>query len=166
MVPKPILNGNSIVEVATAVPAFVGYTQKAEYKNGALFNRPLRITSLAEFHEHFCFGPVAANAVRFSLATFPTTARITATAAALAATDVPPLALLAGSVMSELSEQAFCRTVQRALGGRRGGIEFEVVDGLLGRILAGDCAFHKMASPLSMTANDLLNRINTSKVAG
>jgi uncharacterized protein len=84
---------NSIAEVATAVPAFVGYTQKAEYKNGTLFNKPFRIASLAEFHVHYGFGPVAANVVRFSLVSAATPAPIptsTFTLSSMPATaDVP-----------------------------------------------------------------------------
>lgn len=45
---------NSVVEVATAVPAFVGYTEKAEAKGKSLRNAPYRITSMAEFGD--CFG--------------------------------------------------------------------------------------------------------------
>lgn len=48
---------NSVVEVATAVPAFIGYTQKA--KNGAksLLNKPFRITSFAEYIQYFGGAP-------------------------------------------------------------------------------------------------------------
>lgn len=45
---------NSVVEVATAVPAFIGYTEKAALGNQSLINKPWRITSMAEFHS--CFG--------------------------------------------------------------------------------------------------------------
>lgn len=58
---------NSIVEVATAVPAFVGYTQKADNNGHSLTDKPWRITSLAEFHQYFGLGPTAANVTRFSL---------------------------------------------------------------------------------------------------
>jgi phage tail sheath protein FI len=58
---------NSIVEVATAVPAFVGYTQKADNNGHALTHQPWRITSLAEFHQYFGLGPTAANVTRFNL---------------------------------------------------------------------------------------------------
>ena len=44
---------NSVVQVATAVPAFIGYTQKAMNRNVSLKNTPFRITSLAEFHQYF-----------------------------------------------------------------------------------------------------------------
>jgi phage tail sheath protein FI len=57
---------NSVVEVATAVPAFVGYTQKAENKGNTLIKKPWRITSMAEFHQYYGFGPTA-DIVRFSL---------------------------------------------------------------------------------------------------
>ena len=42
-----------VVEVATAVPAFVGYTEKALNEGRSLENRPFRISSLAEFHRYF-----------------------------------------------------------------------------------------------------------------
>lgn len=49
---------NSVVEVATAVPAFIGYTEKADNKGMSLSNKPWRITSLAEYHEYFGSGPM------------------------------------------------------------------------------------------------------------
>lgn len=48
---------NSVVEVATAVPAFVGYTQKADNKGKTLLNKPWRVTSMSEFHNYFGFAP-------------------------------------------------------------------------------------------------------------
>lgn len=54
---------NSVVEVATAVPAFIGYTEKADNKGKSLSNQPWRITSMAEFQNYFGFGP----SVEFSL---------------------------------------------------------------------------------------------------
>jgi phage tail sheath protein FI len=48
---------NSVVEVATAVPAFIGYTEKAINKDKSLINVPRRITSMAEYHNYFGFGP-------------------------------------------------------------------------------------------------------------
>ncbi|WP_447985967.1 phage tail sheath family protein [Nitrospira sp. Nam74] len=47
----------SVVEVATAVPAFIGYTERADNKGKSLFNKPWRVTSLSEFHSYFGFGP-------------------------------------------------------------------------------------------------------------
>ncbi|MDQ1919358.1 phage tail sheath family protein [Massilia pseudoviolaceinigra] len=44
---------NSVVEVATAVPAFVGHTQIADYKGSSLTNKAMRISSMAEFEVHF-----------------------------------------------------------------------------------------------------------------
>ncbi len=44
---------NSVVEVATAVPAFIGHTEKAINGNKSLVNKPYRITSMAEFHSYF-----------------------------------------------------------------------------------------------------------------
>lgn len=48
---------NSAVQVATAVPAFVGYTEKALRGNKSLRNKPTRITSLSEYHEMFGGAP-------------------------------------------------------------------------------------------------------------
>ena len=44
---------NSVVEVATAVPAFIGYTEKADNKGDSLLMTPWRITSLAEYQAYF-----------------------------------------------------------------------------------------------------------------
>lgn len=43
----------SVVEVATAIPAFIGYTEKASRNGKDLVNQPTRITSIAEFHHLF-----------------------------------------------------------------------------------------------------------------
>jgi len=48
---------NSVVEVATAVPAFIGYTQKATNGNKSLLNKPWRISSMAEFRSYFGDAP-------------------------------------------------------------------------------------------------------------
>ena len=48
---------NSVVEVATAVPAFIGYTKKADNKGKSLSNKPWRITSMAEYHSYFGTAP-------------------------------------------------------------------------------------------------------------
>ncbi|MGL6315002.1 phage tail sheath family protein [Vibrio sp. WXL103] len=48
---------NSVVEVATAIPAFVGYTQKAENGGKTLKNTPWRITSMSEFRQYFGDAP-------------------------------------------------------------------------------------------------------------
>ena len=50
---------NSVVEVATAVPAFIGHTQKADNKGKSLRNKPWRITSMSEFHNYFGMAPLA-----------------------------------------------------------------------------------------------------------
>ena len=55
---------NSVVEVATAVPAFVGYTEKAASKGASLLGRPFRIDLLAEFELYFGLGPPAAFDIR------------------------------------------------------------------------------------------------------
>lgn len=45
--------GGSVVPVATGVPAFVGYTQKARRDASDLTNRPTRLSSMAQFEEWF-----------------------------------------------------------------------------------------------------------------
>ena len=47
----------SVAEVETAIPAFIGYTDKAE-KNGEPIDLPTRISSLKEFEEYFGKGPL------------------------------------------------------------------------------------------------------------
>lgn len=49
--------GNGVVEVATAVPAFIGYTEKAENKGKSLLNKPIRITSMADYLQLFGGAP-------------------------------------------------------------------------------------------------------------
>ena len=47
----------SVVEAATAVPAFIGYTEKTEYNKNSLINKPVRITSFAEYLSIFGGAP-------------------------------------------------------------------------------------------------------------
>ncbi|MCC2545355.1 phage tail sheath family protein [Hymenobacter sp. BT175] len=44
---------NSVVEVATAVPVFIGYTSQASYKGESLTNKARRVTSLKEFESYY-----------------------------------------------------------------------------------------------------------------
>ena len=48
---------SSVVAVPTAVPAFIGYTERANRGQTSLTNVPTRITSLAEYQEMFGGGP-------------------------------------------------------------------------------------------------------------
>jgi uncharacterized protein len=57
---------NSIAAVATAVPAFIGYTEKAEIEGMSLANKPWRIASLVEFQTYFG-GPPSATAEAFAI---------------------------------------------------------------------------------------------------
>ena len=50
---------NSVVEVATAVPAFIGYTERADNRGKSLLNAPWRITSMAEFINYYGSPPTA-----------------------------------------------------------------------------------------------------------
>ena len=47
----------SVAEVETAVPAFIGYTEKAERRGEDLTLVPLRVRSLLEYNQYFGFEP-------------------------------------------------------------------------------------------------------------
>ena len=51
--------GSSVVEAETAIPAFVGVTEKAVNGNQSLVGKPWKISSLTEFNAHFGGAPVA-----------------------------------------------------------------------------------------------------------
>ena len=60
---------NAAVEVATAIPAFIGYTPRAEYEGESYLNTPVRITSFQEFQSIFMYpnpAPPAPPAVQYS----------------------------------------------------------------------------------------------------
>lgn len=46
---------DSVVPVATAVPAFIGYTPQASYQGKSYLNVPVKITSFADFRAFFCW---------------------------------------------------------------------------------------------------------------
>ncbi len=46
----------SIAPVETAIPAFIGYTEKALRNGESLLKKPVRIESIAEYEEIFCLG--------------------------------------------------------------------------------------------------------------
>jgi phage tail sheath protein FI len=54
---------NSVVAVATAVPAFIGYTPQAVYEGKSYTNVPVKITSFLDFQDIFCIpdSPLLAN---------------------------------------------------------------------------------------------------------
>nr|WP_321235689.1 phage tail sheath C-terminal domain-containing protein [uncultured Psychroserpens sp.] len=54
--------GNAVVPIATAVPAFIGYTPQASYEGVSYTNVPKKITSFAEFQAIFCYPDPAAPA--------------------------------------------------------------------------------------------------------
>lgn len=57
----------SVAQVETAIPAFIGYTEKAKLKvEDDLINDPLRITSLIEY-EQFFGGPIAETNLQVTL---------------------------------------------------------------------------------------------------
>ncbi|MEG1748354.1 MAG: phage tail sheath C-terminal domain-containing protein [Tannerellaceae bacterium] len=45
--------GNSVVEAETAIPVFIGLTEKAEDGSKSLLNQPVRITSMTEYYNYF-----------------------------------------------------------------------------------------------------------------
>lgn len=51
--------GNSVVEAETAIPAFIGFTQKAVNGDKSLLNLPWKITSMTEFTTYFGGAPLA-----------------------------------------------------------------------------------------------------------
>lgn len=55
---------NSVVEVATAVPAFIGHTEIADNRNTPLLNKPWRISSLAEYDQYFGGPPKPVFSIR------------------------------------------------------------------------------------------------------
>lgn len=48
---------NAVIEAATAIPAFIGYTEKASEKDQFLLNKPVRISSINEFIAYFGGAP-------------------------------------------------------------------------------------------------------------
>ena len=45
--------GNTVVEVSTSIPAFVGFTQKASKGDKSILNVPTRISSFSEYQKIF-----------------------------------------------------------------------------------------------------------------
>ena len=45
--------GNSVVEAETAIPVFIGLTEKAMNGNESLLNKPVKITSMTEYYNYF-----------------------------------------------------------------------------------------------------------------
>lgn len=45
--------GNSVVEAETAIPAFIGRTEKAQNGTESLQNKPVRISSMTEYQYYF-----------------------------------------------------------------------------------------------------------------
>ena len=46
---------NSVAQVETAIPAFVGYTPQATFEGKSFLNVPTKITSFADFKAIFCY---------------------------------------------------------------------------------------------------------------
>jgi uncharacterized protein len=80
---------NSVTEVSTSIPAFVGWTERAQNNSQSLRGVPFRIASLAEFHHHFGGAPTAEH-VRFTLKPAHTAALESRSTQALFARDAAP----------------------------------------------------------------------------
>ena len=50
--------GNSIVEVETAIPVFIGLTGTAQDGTSSLLNKPVRISSMTEYNTYFGGAPI------------------------------------------------------------------------------------------------------------
>jgi uncharacterized protein len=57
---------NSVVGVATAIPAFIGYTPKAELNGASVYNKPIPVSSFAEFKSIFLLddSPASRNPIK------------------------------------------------------------------------------------------------------
>ena len=49
---------NSVIEAATAIPAFIGITEKAQNGSDSLIGKPWKITSMTEFQQYFGGAPL------------------------------------------------------------------------------------------------------------
>jgi phage tail sheath protein FI len=79
---------NSVVEVATAVPAFIGHTEYARSKGKSLLNKPWRITSMSEYAEYFGDAPHSLFSLNSNQPTAPAAGKEAGAAGvAAAATD-------------------------------------------------------------------------------
>ncbi len=83
---------NTVEEVATSVPAFVGWTERADHRGRTLCLKPWRISSMAEFEQFFGGAPTAKH-VRFTLVPADGTAPVADTARPLDARDAAPMPL-------------------------------------------------------------------------
>src|ERR1700741_2426872 len=54
---------NSVVEVATALPVFIGYTQNASYQGNSLQNKVIKIESLSDYQAFFGYWPTTTYSV-------------------------------------------------------------------------------------------------------
>ncbi len=50
--------GNSVVEAETAIPVFIGLTEKAKDGATSLLNKPVRISSMTEYNKYFGGAPL------------------------------------------------------------------------------------------------------------
>lgn len=76
--------GNSVVPVPTAVPVFIGYTEKTDFAGQSLVNTPVKISSFADFTAMYGSTPPK---VKFTITERPLVSRLKNITADLAAAD-------------------------------------------------------------------------------
>ncbi|WP_345948610.1 phage tail sheath C-terminal domain-containing protein [Mucilaginibacter sp. PAMB04274] len=69
-VPEKMIFPNSVIQVSTAVPVFIGYTQKANDGKQSLLNKATRITSLKQYVQFF--GSGQGVLLKFAITAAPT----------------------------------------------------------------------------------------------
>lgn len=68
---------NSVVAVATAIPAFIGYTEKASFGGKSLLNKPVKVDSFLEFENFYGKGAQTTYALAKLAADAPTPSDVT-----------------------------------------------------------------------------------------
>ncbi len=96
---------NSVVEVATAVPAFIGYTETSDNAGTSLAGLPFRISSLAEFERYYGGAPPT----KFSVAALNAAAKVAA-----AAPPTNAAALRAAKALAAAQAQSDAATTAQA----------------------------------------------------
>jgi uncharacterized protein len=124
---------NSVVEVATAVPAFIGYTEKADNKGLSLLNKPWRISSMAEFLSYYGGVNNGAPPTTFKIAPADsdkaTAAAKTVTDAATAAEAAADAAVTAANAGSDAGTKS-AAAAQKAAADAQKKVAQEVSDAL------------------------------------
>ena len=102
---------NSVVEVATAIPAFIGYTEKAFYKGKGLKGIPTKVESLQDFVAFFGDAPIQ----QFTLAAVVVPVVTTAPAAGTTGETTPaPIQAVKGALPLAVEASALTFVVNGA----------------------------------------------------